>query len=298
MVNLLQIEIFVKVVDIGNFTKAGGEILAMTQSGISHNIASLESELGIKLLNRGRNGISLTDSGERIINNMRNILSEAESIKQEAASILGIQNGKINIGSFSSFASKVLPTIIARFKGAYKGIEINFYEGGSYDQITRWVEEGGKVDIGFTSLSNSMDHLEAITIVRDRLVAIVPFHHHLAINEQVKAEELQGEAFIMPQLGCEVSVKKFLQEQEVSPPNIQFNVEENQTIIAMVREGLGITIIPELALPYNLEGTIVKPLLPEPFREISMITRSKKQSLPAVKEFIKTTMDCIKELQL
>ena len=64
-------------------------------------------------------------------------------------------------------------------------------------------------------------------------------------------------------------------------------MEENQTIIAMVREGLGITIIPELALPYNLEGTIVKPLLPEPFREISMITRSKKQSLPAVKEFIK-----------
>jgi len=293
-VNLLQIEIFVKVVDIGNFTKAG-EILAMTQSGISHNIASLESELGIKLLNRGRNGISLTDSGERIINNMRNILSEAESIKQEAASILGIQNGKINIGSFSSFASKVLPTIISRFKGEFKGIEINFYEG-SYDQITRWVEEG-KVDIGFTSLSNPMDHLEATTIVRDRLVAIVPIHHQLAINEQIKAEDLQGEAFIMPQLGCEVSVKKFLQKHEVSP-NIQFNVEENQTIIAMVCEGLGITIIPELALPFNLEGTIVKPLLPEPFREISIITRSKKQSLPAVKEFIKTTMDCIKELQL
>jgi len=293
-VNLLQIEIFVKVVDIGNFTKAG-EILAMTQSGISHNIACLESELGIKLLNRGRNGISLTDSGERIINNMRNILSEAESIKQEAASILGIQNGKINIGSFSSFASKVLPTIISRFKGEFKGIEINFYEG-SYDQITRWVEEG-KVDIGFTSLSNPMDHLEAITIVRDRLVAIVPIHHQLAINEQIKAEDLQGEAFIMPQLGCEVSVKKFLQKHEVSP-NIQFNVEENQTIIAMVCEGLGITIIPELALPFNLEGTIVKPLLPEPFREISIITRSKKQSLPAVKEFIKTTMDCIKELQL
>ncbi|WP_313150222.1 LysR family transcriptional regulator [Lysinibacillus capsici] len=292
--NLLQIEIFVKVVDIGNFTKAG-EILAMTQSGISHNIASLESELGIKLLNRGRNGISLTDSGERIINNMRNILSEAESIKQEAASILGIQNGKINIGSFSSFASKVLPTIISRFKGEFKGIEINFYEG-SYDQITRWVEEG-KVDIGFTSLSNPMDHLEATTIVRDRLVAIVPIHHQLAINEQIKAEDLQGEAFIMPQLGCEVSVKKFLQKHEVSP-NIQFNVEENQTIIAMVCEGLGITIIPELALPFNLEGTIVKPLLPEPFREISIITRSKKQSLPAVKEFIKTTMDCIKELQL
>jgi len=59
----------------------------MTQSGISHNIASLESELRITLLNRRRNGISLTDSGERIIKNMRNILSEAESIKQETASL-------------------------------------------------------------------------------------------------------------------------------------------------------------------------------------------------------------------
>lgn len=294
MVNLLQIEIFVKVVDMGNFTKAG-EILTMTQSGISHNIASLESELGITLLNRGRNGITLTDSGERIIKNMRNILSEAESIKQEAASILGIQNGKINIGSFSSFASKVLPSIISRFRGEFEGIEINFYEG-SYEQITRWVEEG-KVDIGFTSLSHPLAHLEAIPLLRDRLVLIVPNHHHLAKNGQVKAEDLQGEAFIMPQLGCEVSVKQFLKEQEVSP-NIQFNVEENQTIIAMVREGLGITIMPELALPYNLQGSIVKPLLPEPFREISIITRSKKQSLPAVKAFIKTTMDCIKELQL
>ena len=64
-------------------------------------------------------------------------------------------------------------------------------------------------------------------------------------------------------------------------------MEENQTIIAMVREGLGITIMPELALPHNLQGSIVKPLLPEPFREISIITRSKKQTLPAVKAFIK-----------
>ncbi len=294
IVNLLQIEIFVKVVDMGNFTRAG-EVLAMTQSGISHNIASLESELGITLLNRGRNGISLTDSGERIIKHMRNILTEAESIKQETASILGIQNGRINIGSFSSFSSKVLPTIISRFRGEFKGIEINFYEG-SYDQITRWVEEG-KVDIGFTSLSNPLDHLETIPILSDRLVLTLPIHHHLAINGQVKVEDLRGEAFIMPKLGCEVGVMKFLKEQEVSP-NIQFNVEDNQTIIAMVREGLGITIMPELALPYNLQGTLVKPLFPEPSREISIITRSKKQSLPAVKAFIKTTIDCMKDLQL
>ncbi|MGE7110341.1 LysR family transcriptional regulator [Lysinibacillus sp. NPDC047702] len=79
--NLFQIEIFVKVVDIGNFTSAG-EKLAMTQSGISHHIASLESELGIPLLNSGRNGISLTESGERIIKYMRNILSKWKALNK------------------------------------------------------------------------------------------------------------------------------------------------------------------------------------------------------------------------
>lgn len=126
--NLLQIEIFVKVVDIGNFTKAG-EILAMTQSGISHNIASLESELGIKLLNRGRNGISLTDSGERIINNMRNILSEAESIKQEAASILGIQNGKINIGAFQVSLQKCCQRSYHGLKESLRELKSIFMRG-------------------------------------------------------------------------------------------------------------------------------------------------------------------------
>ena len=290
--NLFQIEIFIKVVDEGNFTRAG-EQLGMTQSGISHNISSLESELGIILLNRGRNGISLTDSGERIIRNMRNILSESEIIKQETASILGIEKGKIRIGSFSSFSSQILPKIMSAFRREFSGIEIEFYEG-SYEQITRWVEEG-KVDVGFTSLHNSIANLEYFSLVKDRFVLILPNNHRLKAYEQIEVKDIQGEDFIMPRSGCEIGIKAYLKEQQVSP-NVHFSVVDNQTIIAMVCEGLGMTIIPELALPHDLQGAAVKPLIPELSREISVITKSKKTVPPVVKEFLNTVKKCMKDL--
>ncbi|MBB4825572.1 DNA-binding transcriptional LysR family regulator [Sporosarcina luteola] len=280
--NLFQIEIFVKVVDVGNFTRAG-ELLGMTQSGISHNIASLESELGIVLLNRGRNGVSLTDSGERIIRSMRNILCEAENMKQETASILGIERGKIRVGSFSSFSIKFLPKIMSAFRKQFPGIEIEFYEG-SYDQITSWVDEG-KVDIGFTTLYNGCPHLNYTLLVKDRFLLVLPNNHRLQEKEEIKIEEIHGEDFIMPQSGCEISIKAFLHEQTVSP-NVQFNVVDDQALIAMVREGLGVTIIPELALPNDLQNILIKPLTPEPFREIALLTKSQKMLPPVVKEFI------------
>lgn len=287
--NLFQIEIFIKVVDIGNFTKAG-ELLGMTQSGISHNISSLESELGIILLNRGRNGISLTDSGERIIRNMRNILTEAESIKQETASILGIKKGKIRIGSFSSFSSKMIPTIMSSFRKEFKGIEIEFYEG-SYEQIIRWVEDG-KVDIGFTSLNRSTVGLDCIPLIKDRFVLIIPNDHRLREYEQVKVEEIGGEDFIMPRSGCEISIQAYLKEQGVSP-QVQLSAVDNQTIIAMVREGLGLTIIPELALANDSIDLMIKPLVPEPSREIVLITKPHKTLPPVVRAFINTVQKCM-----
>lgn len=287
--NLFQIEIFIKVVDIGNFTKAG-ELLGMTQSGISHNISSLESELGIILLNRGRNGISLTDSGERIIRNMRNILTEAESIKQETASILGIKKGKIRIGSFSSFSSKMIPTIMSSFRKEFKGIEIEFYEG-SYEQIIRWVEDG-KVDIGFTSLNRSTVGLDCIPLIKDRFVLIIPNDHRLREYEQVKVEEIGEEDFIMPRSGCEISIQAYLKEQGISP-QVQLSAVDNQTIIAMVREGLGLTIIPELALANDSIDLMIKPLVPEPSREIVLITKPHKTLPPVVRAFINTVRKCM-----
>ena len=115
---IFQYEVFLAVVDNGSFTKAG-EKLGLSQSGVSHNISTLEMEIGLVLLHRNRNGISLTDAGARIISHIRQIVRHANLLKQEAALIKGIEIGSIKIGSFPSFSSKFLPSIISTYVRLY-----------------------------------------------------------------------------------------------------------------------------------------------------------------------------------
>lgn len=285
---LFQFEVFLKVVDTGNFTKAG-ENLGLTQSGVSHNISALESELGIILLNRGRNGVSLTDAGKRIIGHMRNIVSESEQIKQKTAAILGIEMGKIKIGSFPSTSAKLLPGIISYFKSRYEGIELELYEG-SYDEITEWVENG-VIDIGFVSLP--VKRLETIPLLKDNLVVLLPSDHPFREHKSLTIEQLLQEPFIMPKAGCEVLVKERFQSNGLQP-NIHFEVEDNQTIISMVQEGLGLTVIPQLTLPNWLTQVSTVELVPETYRTIGLAVKSRKDCTPAVKEFIIASQKFVK----
>jgi DNA-binding transcriptional LysR family regulator len=286
--SLFQYEVFLKVVDTGNFTKAG-ENLGLTQSGVSHNISALESELGIILLNRGRNGVSLTDAGKRIIGHMRNIISESEQIKQKTAAILGIEMGKIKIGSFPSTSAKLLPGIISYFKSRYEWIELELYEG-SYDEITEWVENG-VIDIGFVSLP--VKRLETIPLLKDKLVVLLPSDHPFREHKSLTIEQLSQEPFIMPKAGCEVLVKERFQSNGLQP-NIHFEVEDNQTIISMVQEGLGLTVIPQLTLPNWLTQVSTVELVPETYRTIGLAVKSRKDCTPAVKEFIIASQKFVK----
>lgn len=285
---LFQYEVFVKVVDTGNFTRAG-EILGLTQSGVSHNISALESELGIILLNRGRNGVSLTDAGKRIIGHMRNVLSESEQIKQKTAAIIGVEIGKIKIGSFPSASAKLLPGIISYFKSRYKGIELDLHEG-SYSKITEWVENG-VIDIGFVSLP--IKGLETIPLLKDKLVVLIPNGHQFQEYTSLNIEQLSKEPFIMPKAGCEVLIKERFQSYGLKP-NIQFEVEDNQTIISMVQEGIGLTVLPQLTLPNWLTRVSIVELVPETYRHIGLAVKNIKNSTPAVKEFINASQKIVK----
>ncbi|MGX6443888.1 LysR family transcriptional regulator [Neobacillus sp. K501] len=280
---LFQYEVFVKVVDTGKFTRAG-EILGLTQSGVSHNISALESELGITLLHRGRTGVSLTDAGQRIIGHMRNILLESEQIKQKAASIQGLEIGKIKIGSFPSASAKLLPGIISYFKDRYQGMELELHEG-SYPEITEWVENG-VIDIGFVSLP--IKGVETIPLLKDKLVVLLPDGHPLQANTSINIEQLSQEPFIMPKAGCELLIKERFHSFGVNPA-IQFEVEDNQTIISMVQEGLGLTVVPQLTLPNWLTHVSIAELVPETYRQIGLAVKTIKNSTPAVKEFILAT---------
>ncbi|PRO39827.1 LysR family transcriptional regulator [Bacillus sp. LLTC93] len=283
-----QYKVFLTVVECGSFTKAG-EKLGLTQSGVSHNIAKLESELGIVLLRRNRNGLSLTDAGERVMPHIRQIIHHAALLEQEAALIQGMEVGSIKIGTFSSFSSKVLPQLIHRFTESYPNIQLELYEGG-YEEIEEWIASG-TVDLGF--LTQPSREFETVPLFQDELVVVMQESHRFNTRNVMEVVSLHDEPFIMPKSGCDQLIKKLLKERGVKP-HVVFEIGDNNTLISMVQEGLGVTIIPTLILPPQIPHTKVIPLETTVYREINMAFKSFKAASPSTKKWIEAVKDHFK----
>ncbi|MBB6603009.1 LysR family transcriptional regulator [Bacillus pumilus] len=283
-----QYKVFLTVVECGSFTKAG-EKLGLTQSGVSHNIAKLESELGVVLLRRNRNGLALTDAGERVMPHIRQIIHHASLLEQEAALIQGMEVGSIKIGTFSSFSSKMLPQLIHRFTKRYPNIQVELYEGG-YEEIEEWIASG-TVDVGF--LTQPSREFETVPLFQDELVVLMQEDHRFHTKKVIEVDSLHNESFIMPKAGCDLLIKKLLKERGVKP-QVLLEIGDNNALISMVQEGLGVTIIPTLILPPQMSHTKVIPLETNVYREINLAFKSFKAASPSAKRWIEAVKDQFK----
>lgn len=280
--SLVKFEIFSTVVELGSLTEASMK-MGLTQSAVSHAIASLEAEWGFTLLNRGRAGIKLTGNGEFILQYVREILKWNEQMMQQIARINGLEVGTVRVGTFSSVSIQWLPEILMRFNESHPTIEIKLMEG-DYDEIEQWVSTGA-VDFGFLSLP-TLKSFEQIPLKKDRMVIIVPDHHLLAQSESIRLEELKEEMFIMPTKSCDNDVRRILKENNVTP-NIKYELADDQAIISMVQNGLGISILPEMVLSRIPNNVRVLSIEGDYYRSIGIAAPSFKNISPASRKFVK-----------
>ncbi|MBR7794783.1 LysR family transcriptional regulator [Agaribacter marinus] len=281
--SLIRFEIITKVMEVGSFTKAA-ERLNMTQSAVSHAIASLESEWGVTLLIRDRRkGIALTEVGQKILPHMREVLNNMEKINQEVALATNLEIGTIHIGTFSSASSCLLPKILAKFQKKHPKIEFRFYEG-TYEEITEWLNSG-IIDIGFVVEDRSTSDFDLVPLIKDEMV--IAFHpEHKFFNKQtVNMQDLQDEPFIMPTGMYQAHVEALFKQANVKPV-IRFEVHDCNTIANMVQEGLGVTIGPALFLKTQQTIKIGKLNIIN-WREVALACSSISNASPAVKEFLK-----------
>ncbi|MBF6610492.1 MAG: LysR family transcriptional regulator, partial [Chryseobacterium sp.] len=187
---LNRFEVFKTVVECGSLTKAG-MILGLTQSGISHTMASLENELGFSLLNRGKSGISITENGEQMLKHMREILLLNEKMLQEAAAINGIETGTVRIGTFSSVASQWLPSIIKQFQDHHPGIDTKLCEGNYLALEQELVN--GEIDCAFLNLP-TVKSLDVVPIKKDKMLCIVSDQHPLCNADTISFKQLEIES--------------------------------------------------------------------------------------------------------
>ncbi|WP_342539030.1 LysR family transcriptional regulator [Sporosarcina sp. FSL K6-1540] len=279
--SLVKFEIFSTVVESGSLKQAA-EIHGLTQSAVSHAIASLESEWGFTILIRGRAGIKLTSNGERVLRHIHEMLKWNEQMMQEIANIKGLEIGTVRIGTFSSVSVQWLPEILKSFNADLPAIEIKLLEG-DYDTLEHWIATG-MVDFGFVSLPTSKS-FEVIFLKKDRMLCILPDDHRLANQQEVSFADLKEEMLIMSKKGSDNDLKRIFHENNVTP-HIKFELADDQAIISMVQNGMGISILPEMVLyrvPHNVR---ILSLEGEHYRSIGIAAPSFNTISPAARKFI------------
>jgi|GEM_PF-2047749 len=243
--------IFREVVDTGSFSLAG-ERLGISQSAVSHSVTSLEKEYKVKLLARSRSGIQLTDSGQRILQYIEKILYLEEKMNQELAEIRGLELGSLTIGTVTPLTSEWLPGILKRFHEQYPSIHVNIREGTS-QEIADWVENG-EADIGFAYSIKERRRIDRL------LLAHEPFF--LLVQEEKREKDIfrlmKEMPFIMPK-----SYKDIIQQQKAFKPTVLLELSDERGITELVKNGLGISILPRMCLHDLPEEVYTVPISPE-----------------------------------
>lgn len=285
--SLLKYEIVNVVIKLGSVTKAAAA-LNLTQSAVSHAIASLEAELGFLLLSRSRSGIRLTSEGEQIIASIRQVLAQNEIVRQQAALIKGLKIGTVTIGTFSSISRQWLPEIIKSFKRSHPAVEVKLQEG-TYEDISAWIANGS-VDFGFMSALTAKV-FDFIPLKKDPMACIIPSDHILHTQALIRFEQVKEETWIMPKWGENDDIRQCL-KANIASPRIEYEAAEPATVVSMVEHGLGISILPQMVLNShqpNRKICIIE-LEKSYFRLIGLAAPSFKNLSPAAMAFI----DCIK----
>ena len=279
--NISQLKVLVTIVQCGSFSDAATQ-LDMSQSAVSRAIASLENELNVPLLVRGRLGAKLTPIGQRIVTHVQQILELRESIEYEANLEKALYNSRLRIASFRSAATHILPPKLAQFQRAYPRVEVSLdeFDPAGVEQALR----SGTADLGLLPLPRSED-FTTWEIARDEYVALLP-KADIALPQAITWEDLSSRSFILLNYAeCTTAVLEHWARWQ-QPLNVAYHVKEDSTIVSMVAQGLGVAILPRLAA-MPIPDTVESRLLPVPLeRIIGVAILSNTPPAPAVKRFI------------
>lgn len=264
-ISLTQLRCFAAVADKGSFTLAA-ETLCLTQSAVSQAVKQIETTLGAQLLARAPEGVGLTAQGRQALPEVRAALAALERLGASTRQAAPL-SGSLRLGVVQSAAIRLLPGWMRRLRILHPGISLVLYEGTD-PEILSWVLSG-VAEAGICSRLHP--DLTATEIFRDAYVAVVPVGHDLAGAGVISLEALTGQKMLLSGGGCESLIEELL-TQAGSTPDIVCMVRDNTTLLSMVREKLGLTIVPELALPTDLDGLVVLRLQQVLPRRLSLLT--------------------------
>ena len=287
--SIKKYEAFIKTVELGSLTKAA-EALGSTQSRISHVLSDLEHEYGFSLMTRSRGGIQLTEAGKLVMPFMKEILEKNSQLEELISEIRIANTGTVRLATFSSVSVNWLPGMLSAFQAKHPGVEVQILSG-DYHDIDHWLRSG-EADLGFVTLPGP-EGMNTVALANDPLVAILPKGHPLAALDTVPIQQIGSEPFISLRQSSNHDIHRALDKAGVHP-YIRYSTKDDYALIAMVQQGLGVSIVPKLLIESRRDSVEVRPLSPAANRTIALAV-AKENPLPVVSNFAETALQWLKE---
>ena len=262
---LRHLRYFVAVAEELNFTKAAAK-LRLAQPSLTRQIHNLEEELGVRLLDRTKNQVSLTEEGKSFLVDARRLVALSLESVQAVQRFSHGESGQLNLGYLFKFNFDLLPATLATFYQICPEIAVNLFDMSPAEQLRAL--EARKVDLGFIGLRppaalKNMAALNWECVARHNVVVVLPARHPLAKKGKVKIQNLKSSFFVAMSEQTHPGSRDWLSslcQQAGFTPRILQDVDFEPGIMTFVAEGLGVTLAREQIKNLPHPGVVFRPL--------------------------------------
>lgn len=281
---LRQLELLLTLISSDGIA-SGGAKLGMSASATSHALRTLEETLGAELIDRNASGVRLTSTGEQILPHVRDVFSSLQLVQANALAGAELKTGLLRLGSFGASATtKVLPALMERFRSKYPGVDVIVTE--KPDELTTQDIIERRLELGVVTLPKP--DFDTQTLAIDELVAVLPCDHHLAKLDVVPLKAMTFDPFIMTRAGSKSLVTKLFSRNNLNP-RVMYELLQLMSILELVSQGKGISMLAKLALPKHYPGVVFKPLSPGASRRFGLACLNEKKLSLAARAFWQET---------
>ena len=282
VMELRHLRYFVAVADELSFTKAAAR-LRLAQPSLTRQVRNLEDEIGVRLLDRSNNRVSLTEEGRRFLFDSKKLLAMCAETVAAVQRMSHGESSQLNIGYIANIHYGLLPATLGAFRKLYPRVALNLFDMTSAEQMEAL--ESHKIDLGFVGLRPPLANHDVLSegVAHDKMLVALPTGHPLAGNAKVKLSDLADQFFIGMSAKTHPGARKWLLETcQAAGFNgrILQEADVEPTAIRFVADGLGVAFMPEQIIGQPHEGVVFRPLAPPLRRESTIAWRADNPSKP------------------
>jgi DNA-binding transcriptional LysR family regulator len=295
MINPQRLRVLREVVDRGSFS-AAADALSYTQSAVSQSVAALEAELGTTLLERNRRGARPTSAGAALVAHADGILGRLDAAEAEVAAIAGVRGGQLAMASFPTAGATIVPLAVATFRKGHPDVALSLTEGEPEEIAPRL--RAGEFDLAllfeFDGAGEGIDRgLRRIDLLADPMYLALPDHHPLADAPRIRLQDLTAESWVQTSATspCARHVVRSCHAAGFEP-TVSFETDDYQTVQGLVAAGVGVALIPQLALSSLRDDITIRALHPRaPVRTVLAATGRAPGASPAADRMLEVLAD-------